>query len=201
MRVVAKALGLVLVLLLGGCLVETENTLADPDPKAKAKAKAKDDKLVGSWYSAESGEVVMFQLAADESGSGTYHAVYAAVRAGAEKPVDFEHYKVWLTVLNGQNYLNVVRTGGTGTSPKTMIAAYDHGADGTLALRLMDMKFVAAAIEAGKLKGRVKKGQYVDEVTITATRAELAAFVAASRRDELFATKTGALHKLADTRK
>lgn len=195
MRIVAKALGLVLVLLLGGCLVESENTLAEPDPKVK------DDKLIGTWYSAEGGEVVMFQVAADEAGSGTYRAVYVAVRAGGEKAVEFEQYNVWLTAVGGQTYLNVVRTGGTGTSPKTMIVAYDFGTDGTLVVRLMDTKFTAAAVDAGKLKGRVKKGQYVDEVTITASRAELVAFIASAKRDELFASKTGALHKLPDTKK
>ncbi len=193
MRLIAKAFGLVLVLLTTGCLVETENTLADPDPKAM------DDRLVGTWYAAEAGEVTLFTAIADEQAPGKYRVVYASVRAraGADKPVEFEQYSVWRTVIDGKVFLNVVPIGG---STKTMIAAYDIGADGRLMLRLMDTKYVAAAVDAGKLKGTVKKGQYADQVNITASRAELAAFVAAADRDALFAAKTGLLQKLPDTR-
>jgi hypothetical protein len=152
---------------------------------------------VGTWYAAEAGEVTLFSAVADEQAPGKYRVVYASIRAGMEKPVDFEQYSAWRTVIDGKTFLNVVHLGAT---LKTMIATYDLGADGTLVLRLMDTKYVAAAIEAGKLKGKVKKGQYVDEVTITASRAELAAFVAAADRDALFAAKTAPLVKLADTR-
>jgi hypothetical protein len=65
----------------------------------------------------------------------------------------------------------------------------------------MDTKVVIAAIEAGKLKGTFKKGQYVDEARITSPRAELAAFIAASNRDSLFGMKTDPLRKMADTSK
>lgn len=194
MRLIAKAFGLVLVLLTSACLVETENTLSDPDPKAL------DEKLLGTWHSADGGEVTLFSAAADDSNNGTYKIVYAAIRAGAEKPVEFEHYSAWRTVLDGKVYLNVVRSGGNSNTPKTMIVTYDLGADGTLALRVMNAKFLAAAIDAGKLKGKVKQGDYVEAVTITATRAELVAFVAASDRNALFAGMTAPLHKLADTK-
>ena len=195
MRMAARALGLVLVLLLGGCFVETENTLAEPDPKTM------DEKLLGNWYSHEGSEVAMFSVAADSAQHGVYNVVFVSLRADGGKPVQYERYRVWRTVLNGQAYLNVVRLDGTMESPKTQIVAYEIGTDGRLVINLLDSKVVAAAIDAGKLKGTVKKGQYVDEVAITAPRTELAAFVAAANRNELFAAKTGPLTKLPETQK
>jgi len=191
MRVFAKVFGLVLVLLTGGCLVETENTLADPDPKAM------DERLVGTWYTAEAGEVTLFTATADDTAPGKYRVLYASLRVGADKPVEYEQYSAWRTVIDGKVFLNAVGIGGT---PKTFIAAYDLGADGRLVLRLMESKYVSAAIAAGKLKGTVKKGQYVDDVKITSPRAELAAFVAAADRDGLFAAKAAPLAKLPETR-
>lgn len=187
--------GLVLVLVTAGCFVETENSLSDPDPRSM------DPKLVGTWYFASEGEVALFSVAEDAAKPGAYRIVYTTIKAEAEKPVETVHYQAWRTVLNGQVYLNVKRTGGTTLEqPAMTIISYDLGDDGLLALRMIDTKRVIAAIEAGKLQGRFKKDRYVDEATITSPRAELVAFVAATARDELFPHKTGGLRKLVETR-
>jgi len=195
MRSTMKALaGLCLLLLTSACIVETEATLGDPDTKAV------DARLVGSWYAGKGGEVVIISAVADEMKPGAQRAVFVNVNPFPDGDVEGTRYSVWRTVVNGQGYLNVRRTAGNvADTPKVTVMAYDIGGDGSLVLRLMDPKKVIAAIEAGKLKGRFKKGQYVDEATITATREELTAFIASSNRDELFSMKTGALRKLADT--
>jgi hypothetical protein len=195
MRSPLKALaGLVLLLLTGACIVETETTLSDPDPKAA------DQRLLGTWYHAKGGEVVLFSIAADRERDGAYRVVFTTIKADTERPVESIHYSAWRTAVNGQSYMNVRRTGGNvADMPALTIVSYDLGTDGTLVLRLMEPKQVIAAIEAGKLKGRFKKGRYVDEATITSPRAELAAFIAAADRDALFASKTGALRKLPES--
>jgi len=189
MRSTLKALaGLFVLLLTSACWVETEATLAEPD------AKALDARLVGTWYVAEKAELTFFTVAADEKELGVYAVVFASIRPGTDNPVEFVHYRVWRTVVNGRDYLNARRIAGK-EMPAQTVVAYDL-TDTTLVLRLMDTKAAAAAIEAGKLKGRVKKGTYVDEVTITSSQAEFAAFVAGPDGDKLFSQKTGALRKL-----
>ena len=138
----------------------------------------------------------------DEQNEGAYRAVFVNVNPFADGAIEGTRYAVWRTVVNGQSYLNVRRIGGSiADTPALTVASYDLGADGSLVLRLMDTKQVIAAIEAGKLKGTFKKGQYVDEAKITSSRAELAAFIAGADRDALFAMKTEPLRKIADTAK
>jgi len=195
MRSILKAAaGLCLLLLTSACLVETEATLADPDPKSV------DTRLLGAWYTAKGGEVVLFSVVADDSKPGIYRVAFVNINPHADSGIEALRYQAWRTVVNGHSYLNVRRTSGSGTdTPALTIVSYDFGNDGTLVLRLMDTKQVIAAIEAGKLKGRFTKGRYVDEATITASRAEMAAFIAGADHDALFATKTGALHRLAES--
>jgi hypothetical protein len=190
MRSTFKALaGLVLVLFTSACFVETETTLGEPD------AKALDTRLVGTWYVAEKAELTLFTVAADEKEPGVYAVVFASIRPGTDNPVEFAQYRVWGTVVNGRHYLNAKRIGTGKDMPTQTVVAYDL-TDNALVLRLMDTKAAVAAIEGGKLKGRVKKGTYVDEVTITSPRAEFAAFVGGPDGDKLFSQKTGALRKL-----
>ena len=195
MRALKALAGLVLVLVFAsGCLVETEATLADPDPKSI------DTRLLGNWYYAEKDEVSVVSIAADPSQEGAYRVVFANIRPAGEKPAEFVQYGVSRTVVNGQPYLSVRRTGGNAIEqPALTIMTYDIGADGTLVLRLMSPKRVIEAIKAGMLKGTFKEGRYTDEAKITSARAELAAFIAAANRDELFPMKMGALRKLPET--
>ncbi len=190
------AAGLVLVLFTSACFFETEATLGDPDPKTA------DARLVGTWYSAEKDEVVLFSIAADEKEPGVYRAVYASVRAGNDEPVETANYRLWRTVLNGRAYLNARRIGGGAKDmPAQTIIAYDI-ADNALTLRLVDMKRVVDAIQGGKLKGSVSKGSFVDRATVTAPRAELAAFIAGADKDgALFPNKSGALLRMPERAK
>ncbi|MCW5770763.1 MAG: hypothetical protein KIT16_03945 [Rhodospirillaceae bacterium] len=196
MRALLRAFaGLLVVFATAGCFLETETALSDPDPKAM------DQRLVGTWYHASEGEVVLFAVAADQEKEGAYRVVYTTIKPGGSSPVETAYYSVWRTVLNGHAYLNVKRTGGTGLpQPAMTIVSYDIDAEGRLVLRLMDVKRAIAAIEAGKLKGRFKKDRYVDEATITSPRAELAAFIAGADREALFANKASPLVKLKETK-
>lgn len=197
MRATLKALaGLCLLLLTGACLVETEATLGDAD------AKTFDQRLVGNWYAGKSGEAMILSIIRDEQTPGGYRAVFVNINPFADGSIEGTRYAVSRTVLNGQSYLSIRRIGGSiADTPATTVVSYDLRADGTLVLRLMQPKPVIAAIEAGKLKGTFKKGQYVDEAKITSPRAELAAFVAGADRDALFGLKTDPLHRLSDTAK
>jgi hypothetical protein len=194
MRALKALAGLVVVLFLSGCLVETEQALADPDPNAM------DQRLVGSWYHSEKGEVSVLTIIPDPEKPNTYRAIFAGIKPGAAKPAEYVEYRVWVTRVKDQPYLNVRRVGGNAVEqPGFTIMAYDLGADGSLKVRLMATKPVIAAIEAGKLKGRVKKGEYSSDVTLTSPGADIAAFIAGANRDELFPPGTSAMRKLAET--
>jgi hypothetical protein len=195
MRALKAFAGLVLVLFVAtGCLVETEATLGDADPKNI------DTRLLGNWYYAEKDEVSLMSIAADPSQEGAYRVMFTNVTPLGDKPPQFVQYSVTRTIVNGQPYLNVRRIGGNSIEqPVLTILAYDIGADGKLVLRLMKTKLVIDAIKAGKLKGTVKENQYSSEAKITSPRAELAAFIAAANRDELFSDTAAALRRLPET--
>jgi hypothetical protein len=197
MRSTLRALaGLCLLTLTSACIVETEATLGDPD------AKTFDQRLVGNWYAGKNGDAVVLSVIRDEKAPGGYRAVLVNINAFADGTIEGTRYAVSRTVLAGQSYLSIRRTGGsTADSPATAIVSYDLRADGTLVLRMMRAKEVIAAIEAGKLKGTFKKGQYVDEARIASPRAELAAFIAGADREKLFGLKTDPLRRLPDTGK
>jgi len=197
MRSTLKAVaGLFLILLTTACIVETEATLGDAD------AKTFDQRLVGNWYAGKGGDAVILSVIRDEQTAGGYRAVFVNINAFADGTIEGTRYAVSRTVLNGQNYLNIRRIGGSiADTPATAVMSYDLREDGTLVLRMMQPKEVIAAIEAGKIKGTFKKGQYVDEAKVTSPRAELAAFIAGANREKLFGLKTDPLHRLPDTAK
>ncbi len=197
MRSTVKALaGLCLLLLTSGCLVETEATLGDADTATF------DERLVGNWYAGKSGDAVVLSIIRDKQVPGGYRAVFVNINPFADGSVEGTRYAAARSVINGHSYLSIRRIGGSmADTPATAVVSYDLRADGTLVLRLMQAKPVIAAIEAGKIKGTFKKGQYVDEAKITSPRAELAAFVAGADRDVLFGLKTDPLHRLPDTAK
>ena len=195
MRSTLKAVaGLFLLLLTSACLVETEATIADPDPKAM------DLRLAGSWYYSSKGEVVLLTTVADEKEEGVYRVVFANVRPGRDEPIRTTVYRAWRTVINGHGYLTLQAvSNGDPEMPNRTVIAYDLDAENNLVLRVMDTKAAAAAIESGKLKGAVRKGQYTDRVTISSPRAEFAAFIAGADREKLFSNKTGAMRRTVDT--
>lgn len=197
MRSTLRAIaGLFLILLATACVVETEATLGDADPKTF------DQRLVGNWYAGKGGDAVILSIIRDEQTPGGYRAVFVNINAFADGTIEGTRYAVSRTVLNGQSYLNIRRIGGSiADTPAAAVMSYDLREDGTLVLRMMQAKEVIAAIEAGKIKGTFKKGQYVDEAKITSPRAELAAFIAGADRDKLFSLTTDPLHRLADTGK
>lgn len=197
MRSTLKAFaGLCLILLTGACIVETETTLGDADPQTF------DQRLVGNWYAGKSGDAVIISIMRDENLPGGYRAVFININPLAEGAIDGARYAASRSVIGGHSYLNIRRIDGKAAdTPARTILSYDLRADGTLVLRMMQAKPVIAAIEAGKIKGTFKKGQYVDEAKITSPRAELAAFVAGADRESLFGMKTDPLHRLPDTAK
>jgi hypothetical protein len=188
--------GLFLILLATACIVETEATLGEADPKTF------DQRLVGNWYAGKGGDAVILSIIRDEQTPGGYRAVLVNINAFADGAVEGARYAAACIVLNGQSYLSIRRISGAKTDmPGTTVVSYDLREDGTLVLRMMQPKDVIAAIEAGKIKGTFKKGQYVDEAKITSPRAELAAFIAGADREKLFGLTTDPLHRLPETAK
>jgi hypothetical protein len=195
MRAIRIAAGFALLLLLGGCLVESEATLGDPDPAAA------DPRLLGSWYHAERNGASLVSIADDPAQPGAYRVVYASIRPRGEKPVEFVTYSVWPTVVNGARYLNIRRTGGSVLEhPVLTIMAYDIGADDALVLRLISTKAVIEAIKAGRLEGTIAEGRFASEARITSPRADLVAFIAGAERNVLFSDKAEAMRRMTEAR-
>jgi hypothetical protein len=197
MRSTLKALaGLCLLLLTSACLVETEATLGDADPKSF------DTRLVGTWYSGKGSDAGFIAIVRDEKNEGGYRAVFVNADPMSDGDIEGARYEAARTVINGKPYLSIRRLGkASADMPALTIISYDFENDGTLVLRLMDTKEVIAAIEAGKLKGTFKRGQYVDEAKINSPRAELAAFIAAADHEKLFSQKFERMYKVPDAQK
>jgi hypothetical protein len=106
-------------------------------------------------------------------------------------------YRVWRTIVNGRNILNVQRTDQSkALAPRLTLIRYEFGANGKLYLRMLNSKAAAAAVERGALAGTVKKGQYAEEVRLTSPRAALVAFFGGPAGDATFGSKAGGLTKM-----
>lgn len=193
MRMLAKALsGLVLLLLTSGCFVETETTLSDPGSEAV------DPRLLGNWYASSGERMELFAIADDPERKGVYRIVYAKIHRGFAIDPSFMKYRAWHATVGGRHYAHV-QTVGEGEGAALMIVSYEIDAQGKLILRLMEDKPVIEAIKAGALKGRTKRGDYKEDVTITAPRDELAAFIAANHGKLFGGNKLAySLHRLRE---
>jgi hypothetical protein len=98
-------------------------------------------------------------------------------------------FAVHTATLGADRYMDASETEEDGKTPgqklEHMPVLYRFGADGSLALTLMDEDAAKAAIKAGRIAGQVGPGQFGDLV-LTATPAALDAFLESPAGHALF---------------
>jgi hypothetical protein len=185
-----RCLGVVLLCLgLAACIPETETWPSDP---AAAKP---DPRLLGSFLGGTTRErhliVVTPVKGKDGKPTAVMHLVWVQAKPdNGEKTVVWASYRAWPARLpNGVTLLNMERVAHGPTmdrlAPRRFFLRYTVNADGSVTTRLPRNRPWSRAVTTGAVAGRVVKGRYFDQITLTAPRAGLRAYIAA-HADALF---------------
>ncbi len=200
-RLLAAALA-VASLLLTGCLPESKNPLSTPATSRVdlrlngVYAEQKDDKGADPAYwhfhyrGASAGKNQQPRVTTKIEIIGVSHQ--------ATGGLDGARYHAYATQLGGRDYLSFVEEKGNGaTKENYSFARYEVNWRGDLRIWLLDNDAAAAAIQSGKLRGKVRTNRFGNDVLLTDTTARLAAFLAASDPALLFAKKPLVFHRIA----
>ncbi len=171
---------------LAACIPETktwlsERATATPDPR-----------LVGVFIAADTAPerhmiVVEAEKRRDGKPSAVMHLVWAQLKPdNAEKTVVWASYRAWPARLpDGGMALNLerMRTGPfmAQLAPRRFFVIYDVDAKGRVTVRMPRNRSWSEAVQSGAVEGTVVKGRYLDQITLTASRAKLARYVAANQ--------------------
>jgi len=197
MRIVARLLLLLLVASGPGRCVETESSLGE------ASADDADDRMIGEWYG---GGLIMVSIRKLEGDpAGVLRLSYILFSNDEKNPVSLANFRAWRTTMDGRTYLNLEKTAEywseKGVVPPRMIVRFEPISEGFVRMGiegkevaaqggaqfwLMRTRNIAAAIRAGELQGRVEGDPADPQVTITASREALRAFIAAKGPDYVF---------------
>lgn len=165
------------------CVPETETWLSDP---ATARS---DPRLIGSFFGSDTGRdkhLIVTEAIKGKDGkpSAALHLVWAQLQPdNDEKTVVWASYRAWPARLpGGLTALNLERIAhGPHTArlaPRRFFVLYFVGKDGSVRVLMPRNRPWSAAIQTGALAGRVNRGRYLDQITVTASRAKLARFIA-----------------------
>ncbi|HEY7607671.1 MAG TPA: hypothetical protein VIF14_00435 [Alphaproteobacteria bacterium] len=211
MRIVARLLLLLLVASGPPRCVETEGFLGEPS------AAEADERMIGEWYG---GGLIMVSIRKLEGDpAGQLRLSYILVSNDEKNPVSFANFRAWRTTLDGRTYLNLEKTSDAWSEkavvPPRMVVRFEPISDGFVRMGiegkevsaqggaqfwLMHTGNIATAIRAGELKGRVEGDPSDPTVTITASREELRAFIAAKGPDYVFQGSGFKLLRLPNSR-
>ena len=114
--------------------------------------------------------------------------------------LDIARYKALATKIAGHDYLSFMELppDGAKKSPLTYsFARYEVTWRGDLRIWLANESAFAAAVKAGKLRGKVTTSKFSDSVTLTDTTAHLAAFIAAGDPGKLFDSEPMTFRRLS----
>ena len=196
MRIFARLLLLLLVASGPGRCVETESSLGEPS------AAEADERMIGEWYGG--GLITVSVRKLDGDPAGMLRLSYILVSNDEKNPVSYANFRAWRTTIDGRTYLNLEKTSESwheSAMPPRLIVRFEPMSEGFVRMGiegkeiaaqggaqfwLMHTGNITAAIRAGELKGRVEGDSADPPVTITATREELRAFIAAKGPDYVF---------------
>lgn len=173
---------LAIVAMLAACVPTTRHPLIGPEGGVT------DGRLTGLWTGVVDKQRVYFHfIAQDEDG---FHLL-GATHGGPEERGGWSAYDVRTARLGAARYLSVkllVDDGKVVDDDERFLACrYRIGPTGELLVWTMSEEPVILDIEAGKLAGEVDQGRFATSIDITATTAELAAYVAAADPERVFA--------------
>src|SRR5262245_15345402 len=155
------------ILVMSGCTV-----VVSQHPLSHARTSAIDERLIGVWRCAPSGEGNTFPVAIGrhpDQPNGLEIVALTVEKGRVEVP----RYTVYTKELGGRWYASMA-----GESDH-LVALYRVGLGGIAHVYQMDVKAVGQAIDAGQLPGTGKKS-FFDDIRITAEPDELAAFLLAA---------------------
>jgi hypothetical protein len=199
-QIIARTLLIGALLHLAACLPTSENPIVVPGQPAA------DDRLLGTWYGAlgEDDEDFTLLFTKPDAEREKDHPGGMDVLMVVNSKDDSGW--LWLYALaaeiDGRHYLSLefrLDNGGEMADelPGFHIFNYDIAEDGSLQLRQIDEDMVIDVIEAGELAGTVKRGTFVKDVQITASSADLVAFLKTDGADDLFDEESGHFRRVS----
>jgi hypothetical protein len=153
------------LLILGGCLPESENPIAAADPVKT------DPRLWGSWLSEEEDGFSIAHVFALEDGK----LQIAFAEHDVEGVGTIQTYEGHATQLPSGDYLNALVTG---EESGYVIGKYEFSGTNTVSIAFVNSQALEQAIKDGKLKGTITPETGGNDVRITATSAEWQAYLA-----------------------
>lgn len=158
------------------CIPEFKNPLPVP------KGVKPDQTILGTWENESRGE--KFQVSFFPKESGEMYLVWINIEGPEYGPPDVSIWWGYTTILNKDKFLclRVIKkvnqdSGDEQEEPMFTIAYYRIPNEDTLLIYMFSQDAVEHMIEKGKLKGEIKKGKYIDKVTVTSSSEELAAAI------------------------
>lgn len=205
MRVRLLPLALLLCgFLLSGCLPESKNPLSLPSASridtrlegvfAQRSSDSKED--AGYWHFHFRG----MRPSSSDLPQTTTRLEVMSVEAQKGGGLKTERYEALATSLGGHDYLSFIEIPANRAKGKALpysFARYEVNWLGDLRVWIAQEDAFAAAIKAGKIRGKVTHGKWGDSVEITDTTEHLAAFVAASDPKVLFGGKPMVMRRIA----
>jgi hypothetical protein len=182
--------GLALLLGLVACVPESRHPLSDPETATI------DERLVGLW-AGRFGEANAYLHFLPRS-EGEMEII--AVSRGVEGESGWSVFTTVSGAIGETWYMSVKgrlddgepwREGGGGF----FLCRYRISAEGELLVWMLGAEAAVAAI-AGGLGGRVEKGRFFDDIEITASTAELAAYLATADPKKLFTDPIGSFRRV-----
>lgn len=157
------------------CIPEFKNPLPVP------KGVKPDQAILGTWEAEGIGE--KFQASFFPKESGEMYIVWINIE-GPEYEPDVSIWWGYTTILNKDKFLclRVIKkvnqdSGDEQEEPMFTIAHYRIHNEDILLIYMFSQDAIERMIEKGKLKGEIKKGTYIDKVTVTSSSEELAAAI------------------------
>lgn len=188
-RVAALGLSLT-VWSLSGCIPLAERPLIAADESQP------DPDLVGTWLMTIDNDQVRFDII--PRADGTLDAV--SVTLDEDGPDEWSVYRLHAGRLDGHRLFSARMIASDNEAPDPgrpvhVLFRYRKQADGTVALWNLDEDRVAAAIEAGRLPGRVDRGRWATEIVITAEPERYRAFLRDGGIEALLSHPFGTLRR------
>ncbi len=165
-----------LLVLLPGCLVQTETFLTE---RSDAKV---DERLIGVWTVPHNQDDVGYLFVREAEGGGM-DVLTVELRENDEtrhQRPKWDQALAWPTKIAGLDYLNLIMEDGN------LIVAYRVNPDGSLEFGVMNTDLFKKAVDADRIEGKLEKAFLGNEVSLTDSAENIKAFIRDNGGHELF---------------
>lgn len=172
-RLLTAASGLILSLLLNGCLVTSREALPANQPAPTA--------LLGEWVRKNEWGQQLF-LDVSRAGADHYHA--KSYLGSEEHPTDLKEYNFSVTHHGSRWYASVELPASLGGH--YAIGGFELTDEGELALYNLDIDRIRQAVEQSALQGEVVPGEKADGVLVTSPLVQLFGYLDDPANSDVF---------------